>query len=202
MITLTFCVILMPVLNNEYGKNNMKCTSCGIGTLSSAYLESLLPCYQCSHCGGNLFMMRDYLRWKDNNPELDSNSDSTSVELQETEKAMICPKSDGLMTKYRIASDTDHRLDLSASIGAVWLDKGEWELLKQKGLLGSVNTIFTDHWQHEIRSQESADILSSMYQRKFGDHYEKIKSFRELVNQMDSKSEVIAYLLADDPYQP
>jgi len=180
----------------------MKCTSCGAGELNSAYLESLLPCYRCSNCGGNFFMLRDYLRWKDHNPELDSNDGTVKVELHETEKAMVCPKSGGLMTKYRIASDTDHRLDLSSSIGAVWLDQGEWELLKEKGLIDSVNTIFTDHWQSEIRSQESADILSAMYQKKFGQHYDQIKSFRALINQMESKSEVIAYLLADDPYLP
>lgn len=180
----------------------MKCTSCGAGKLNSAYLESLLPCYCCSNCGGNLFMLRDYLRWKELQTELESASDSVEVEVQETEKAMICPKSGGLMTKYRIANDTDHRLDLSASIGAVWLDKGEWELLRQKGLIGSVNSIFTDHWQSEIRSQESAEIMTEMYQRKFDDKYDQIKVFRTLLNEMDCKSEVLAYLMADDPYLP
>jgi len=180
----------------------MKCTSCGTGYLQADNLESLFPCYTCNHCGGNLFMLSDFLRWKENNKEAELKNSNAAIEAEETSKAMICPKSGGLMTKYRIASDTDHRLDLSPSIGAVWLDKGEWELLKEKGLASSVNNIFTDHWQHDVRSQESADILTTLYKKKFGDNYEAIKTFRALINDSEYKSEVLAYLMAEDPYQP
>lgn len=180
----------------------MNCTACKVGNLTPSYLEGLFPCSSCDHCGGNLIMLTDYLRWKDDNKNADFTSDREStLVIDETERAMICPKTGRLMTKYRISGDTEHRLDLSPTINAIWLDAGEWQLLKQRGLAGRLNNIFTDHWQREIVSQESAEILTALYERKFGEHYETIKAFRALLEQFDDKHEAIAYLLADDPYK-
>ena len=179
----------------------MKCTSCHDGFLQPAYLDSLFPCHTCTNCGGNLVMLTDFLRWQEQNKDTEFVVlSSSAVEAVETSKAMICPKTGGLMTKYKISKDTEHRLDLSPTINAVWMDKGEWDLLKEKGLAPRLNNIFTDHWQKDIRSQESSDVLAELYQDKFGHHYEDIKIFREKLWGMKSKSEVIAYLLSDDPY--
>jgi len=180
----------------------MKCTSCGEATLMSSYLEPKLPCYNCPSCGGNLLMLTDFLRWKEDNEPVELTTVEVSVEAQETSKAMICPKTGGLMTKYKISKDTDHRLDLSPSINAVWIDEGEWELLKDEGLACTINSIFTDHWQESIRSGESSDIMNAIYERKFGEHYQDIKAFRELITDKEYRSQAIAYLMAEDPYQP
>jgi len=104
------------------------------------------------------------------------------------------------MTKYKISADSEHRLDLSRAINAVWLDKGEWELLKSKGLATKINNIFTDHWQHDIRSRAASEVLSALYQRKFAENYDEIKRFKAILDSMEAKHEVFAYLLADDPY--
>jgi len=186
----------------------MKCSSCGIGTLAPSYLEGLFACHTCDNCGGNLILLEDFLRWHEQHPDTQLLADAAVEEVaQETSKAMICPKTGGLMTKYKISADTEHRLDLSPTINAVWLDKGEWDLLKSKGLAHKLNNIFTDHWQHKITANAASEVLSGLYQRRFGDQYDEIKHFRARLIEMGdspdceiSKSEVIAYLLADDPY--
>ena len=180
----------------------MKCTSCGEATLNAAYLEPQLPCYSCSSCGGSLLMLSDFLRWKDNNPNVELADCREKIEAEETSKAMICPKTGTIMTKYKIASDTDHRLDLSPGINAVWMDGGEWELLKAKGLAGGLEAIFTDHWQRDVRNDESAEIMTEIYKRKFGARYDEIKSFRDMLTESDFRSEAIAYLMAENPYKP
>ena len=181
----------------------MNCTSCNQGELTPAFLEALFPCHTCDNCGGNLVVLTDYLKWgaRNQQPEFVSD-DSSEVAAEETSKAMICPITGRLMTKYRISKDIDHRLDLSPTASAIWMDKGEWKLLKEKGLAGKLNQIFTEHWQREIHSDQGADILAAMYQREFGDNYQTIKGFRDLVQSLDNKPEVIAYLLAEDPYSP
>ena len=180
IITIPDCdknvIVGIPANLNIASNNAMKCTACHEGTLSPTYLEGLLPCHECSNCGGTLLVLSDYLKWRDiADPSViegDIVNDGTAeVHAEETEKAMLCPKTGGLMTKYRISKDTEHRLDLSPSANAVWMDKGEWELLKAQGLTGELNNVFTAHWQHEIRGQESAEILDALYQKKFGDKY-------------------------------
>lgn len=176
----------------------MKCSSCGTGRLEPSYFEGLFACHSCSDCGGDLILLGDFLRWQELNPESDLIA-STDVEvaLEETSKAMICPLSGTIMTKYRISADTEHRLDLSPTINAVWLDKGEWSLLKEQGLANKLNSIFTEHWQREIRATESSEVISELNERRFGEHYPQIKAFKKLIAGMENRSEVIAYLLGD-----
>lgn len=180
----------------------MKCSACDSGVLAPAYIDGLFPCHTCDGCGGNLVMMGDYFRWQDQHPEFDVKVDPPlEVAAEETEKAMICPITGGIMTKYRIAKGTEHRLDLSPTINAIWLDKGEWAILKSNGLAGRLNNIFTNHWQHEIRSQESADILESLNRKKFGERYAEIVAFKAMLDALENRSEAIAFLLSDDPYK-
>jgi len=180
----------------------MKCSACSVGTLLPSYVEDLFACHTCSNCGGQLIMMGEYLRWQDERSGFDLQSrPPVDVIAEETSKAMICPKSGRLMTKYRISKDTDHRIDLSPSINAIWLDKGEWELLKQNQLAHRLNNIFTAHWQHEIRDQESAASLVEMHKRKFGDQYDQLVAFKNVLDAMENRSEAIAFLLSDDPYR-
>jgi Zn-finger nucleic acid-binding protein len=147
-------------------------------------------------------MLTDYLRWLEHNDKPEFVVDAGAViKAEESEKALLCPKTGGLMTKYKISADSDHRLDYSPRINAVWMDAGEWELIKQKGLAGQLNKVFTDHWQKELVSQESAEILEGLYERRFGEHYAAIKAFREILDQLPERHEVLAYLMSDDPYE-
>lgn len=178
----------------------MKCSACANGTLTASYLEGLFPCHTCSQCSGNLIMLGDYLRWKDQNPDTQLSSEqSIEIDVEETSKAMICPKTGRLMTKYKISKDTNHRLDLSPTINAIWLDEGEWELLKANGLAHRLNNIFTYHFQQEINDQASEEMIKALQQRKFGAHYERLLEFREFLNTMENRSEAIAFLLSEDP---
>ena len=178
----------------------MNCTSCNQGTLQPAYLDALFPCQTCNHCGGNLVFLSDYLRWVNSEPGAPVVSD-IEVAATETEKAMLCPQTKNLMLKYRISHKLEHKLDLSPAINAIWLDKGEWELLKQEGLAFELNAIFTDSWQKKIRQAKTQETLEGLYDKTFGEHYPAIKAFKAQLDTFDNKAEVIAYLLADDPYK-
>jgi Zn-finger nucleic acid-binding protein len=148
-----------------------------------------------------LILLRDFKRWQELHPTSEFPvSAEVEVISEDTSRAMICPLSKRLMTKYRISADTQHRLDLSPTVNAVWLDKGESNLLKEKCLAPKLSEIFTDHWQHEILDVETAEVMHELYERKFGDQYEKIKEFKTMMDAMRNRPEVIAYLLAEDPY--
>jgi len=72
---------------------------------------------------------------------------SFQCELDESKQAILCPVTGTIMRKLRLSTSTAHRIDYSASVGGVWLDKGEWDLLKKEGLAGSLNAVLTAHWQ-------------------------------------------------------
>lgn len=178
----------------------MKCTSCKEGTLIPCFLEGLFRAHTCSTCGGDWILIEDYVSWKEHNPDLKM-SGNVNFEIDDTKTALLCPISGSIMQKFRLTHDSDRRIDYSPSVGGVWLDKGEWEFLKQENLAGSLNTILTLHWQKSIREDNAKATFEDLYQSKFGDEsYAKVKEVREWLNKQPEKSDLRAYILAENPY--
>lgn len=111
----------------------MQCPSCHAGTLKPGTLEPNLPCSQCDACGGALLALVTYLHWSANvSPS--PNTEPFAMDASDTKQALLCPKCSRLMVKYRITQAEDHRLDYCFGCEEVWLDAGEWEVLKSLGL--------------------------------------------------------------------
>lgn len=178
----------------------MHCTSCKAGKLNPSYIDQLFRAHTCENCGGNWILIEDYVSWKENNPQYQF-EEAEVAELTDSSKALICPMSGSIMRKLRISKDTSHKLDYSVAVGGVWLDKGEWQLLKKSGLAGSLNAILTEHWQNKIKEQKAEETFDALYMSKFGvEDYEKIKDIREWFEAHPNKSDLRAFLLAEDPY--
>lgn len=180
----------------------MQCTQCKQGDLSPTFIDSLFRAHECKHCGGNWILIEDFLSWKEKNPNHQFNdSIDISEEAEDTTNALLCPVSGTIMTKYRISATTDHKVDYSNAAGGIWLDKGEWQLLKQEGLAGSLNSLVTGHWQNKLRQTTTQNNFEELYKSKFGEeNYETIKAFREWLNQQEQKADMRAYILAENPY--
>ena len=184
----------------------MNCTSCKKGKLQPGYLDDLFPAHNCNNCGGNWIKLEDYLRWRETAaPELLTQPEGVNVsemeaEADETKRAVMCPVHGTIMLKYRISKDHSHRIDINPAINAIWLDKGEWALIKAEGLSGSLNKIFTAPWQRNIKEQNAADVLDASYRNQLGDEdYEKLKEMRAWLDDKEKRNIMVAYLAARDP---
>lgn len=180
----------------------MLCPSCKQTSLHYTQFEDDLPCKHCSSCGGSWLLLSDYLPWqaKHETQEIAEATDFHIGEIQESKSALLCPVSGVLMLKFRISSKTDHRLDLSPAANGIWLDKGEWDLLKAEGLTGKLNHIFTAPWQKQIQTESAKEMFEALYAQRFGDEdYQKLKEFRKWLDSKD-RVQMLAYLVAKDPY--
>jgi Zn-finger nucleic acid-binding protein len=181
----------------------MQCTSCQTGTLNPSVIEGLFRANTCSGCGGDWVLIEDYAIWRERHPAYEFAKDIhfEEINIVDTKEAMLCPVTKTIMRKFKISATNTHRLDYSAAIGGLWLDKGEWELLVSGGLAGSLNALVTDAWQRKIRQTSAKDSFVDIYHDKFGhDAYTKIKEVRSWLNSQPHKAELRAYLLAEDPY--
>ncbi len=180
----------------------MNCTSCKNGFLKPSTIEGQFPAHTCTDCGGNWILIEDYVTWLERNPDYQfAENVEFESEVNDTQKALVCPASGSIMRKFRISAANRHRLDYSSAVGGIWLDRGEWELLKAEGLAGSLNAVVTRQWQNQIRENSAEQMFSNLYKNKFGiDSYEKVKEFRTWLNEQPKKSDLRAYLLAEDPY--
>ena len=181
----------------------MKCTSCKVGVLKPSFIEGQFRAHTCSSCEGSWILIEDYVAWKERNPEYRfaeamSFSEDAAVD---SKKALMCPVSGTIMRKFRISAGNDHRLDYSTSVGGIWLDKGEWELLKSEGLAGSLNAVVTQSWQKKVKEETAKENFAEIYRSKFGDEtYAKVKELRDWLINQEQKADLRAYLMAEDPY--
>lgn len=181
----------------------MKCTSCKSGSLFPSFIEGQFRAHTCSSCGGNWILIEDYVSWKERNSDYKFNDDISfeEADISDSKKALICPVSGTIMRKFRISSNNEHKLDYSSVVGGLWLDKGEWELLKNAGLASCLNSVVTKNWQTKIRQESAQNNFSDIYEAKFGNEtYSKIKELRSWLLAQEQKSDLRAYLLAEDPY--
>jgi len=178
----------------------MKCTSCKNGELVPNFIEGQFRAHSCNKCHGHWILIEDYISWKERNPQYKFNENVT-CEIEDSKQALLCPITGLIMRKLRLSTSTNHKIDYSASVGGVWLDKGEWELLKAENLAGSLNSVLTAHWQRNIRLSSAKENFAEIYNDKFGDSsYKKIKDIRNWLLEQPNKSDLRAYLLAEDPY--
>ena len=178
----------------------MKCTSCNKGELQPSFIDGQFRAHSCSNCQGNWLLIEDYVSWKERNPQFTFDN-NIQCDSEETKNALLCPVTGMIMRKLRLSTTTEHRIDYSANVGGVWLDKGEWELLKKEGLAGSLNAVLTSHWQKNIRVNSTKDNFAEIYKDKFGEQsYEKVKALKEWLNTQPNKADLRAYILAEDPY--
>lgn len=181
----------------------MNCTSCQNGTLVPSFIEGQFRAHTCSNCGGNWILIEDYVSWKERNGDYEFSEEINAEEssAEDSKKALLCPVSGTIMRKFRISASNEHRIDYSALVGGVWLDKGEWELLKSEGLAGCINSVVTQTWQRALKEKNTTQNFSEIYKDKFGEeNYQKIKELRAWLNSQAQKSDFRAYLLAEDPY--
>lgn len=180
----------------------MKCTACGQGRLIPSFLDALFRCHTCDHCGGNWILIEDYVAWQERNADYPfKDAEITEQEVQETERALICPVSGALMTKLRIQSGSPRRVDYSPRVGGVWLDKGEWDVLKAEGLAGCLNALLTDSWQKRIRADQTRATFDNLYRSRFGEEdYKKAQEIRNWLQNHPMKAELRSFLLTQDPY--
>ncbi|WP_345549605.1 zf-TFIIB domain-containing protein [Microbulbifer aestuariivivens] len=182
----------------------MKCTSCKSGLLKPTFIDTIFRGHTCTSCGGNWILIQDYVSWKEKNPQYQFAENISEAEVSEatdSKSALLCPISGAIMQKFKITAACEHRLDYSVSVGGLWLDKGEWELLKSEGLAGSLNAVVTRQWQKKIRQESARQSFQDLYRAKFGEElYEEVRKTREWLQSQTQQADIRAYLLAEDPY--
>jgi len=78
----------------------------------------------------------------------------------------------------------------------VWLDKGEWEALKSKGLHVALNLIFTAGYQRQVRSDEYARALTETFRDRIGTaDFSKVVEFAAWLAGHPKRRDICCYLL-------
>lgn len=175
----------------------MKCPRCKTTDLAPTMIEEYLPAMGCGNCHGSLVSLLYYRHWAETQkpPTTPPSVAPTAVETADTTSAIICPKCERVMMKYKLTGTVSNRVDVCSTCDEAWLDQGEWELLEALQLNLSMRAIFTDAWQRRIRHEMSEDTRRSILTRMVGEEgTAKVEQFRDWLAKTRHKSHIMAYL--------
>jgi len=172
------------------------CPKCRNTPLRHTLVTDHLAAHSCSGCKGLLVSLVAYRKWSESHDHTPSADESVEIidETQDTKTAVACSRCQTVMTKYRISARTENRIDYCASCEDIWLDGGEWELIS--ALVGSrhLARIFTQPWQHRIRSETVEIMQSNRLESLFGEEFDKILGIKKWLDDHSIREEIIAYL--------
>ncbi len=161
-------------------------------------IEPGLSAYVCPQSGGVWIPLQSYLAWKDTQPR-DGTPTPTAVAIPADDsghRALICPESGRLLIRYRVGHGLPFHVDQSPATGGVWLDAGEWDALKSRGLHTHLNEIFTASYQRQVRSEEYGASLEQAFRQRIGDaDFQKVAAFKAWLQGHPKRRDICCYLL-------
>lgn len=163
-------------------------------------IEPGLTAYECPKSGGFWIPLQSYTSWQEKHPpersEPSAEASSSIVPDDSGRRALICPESGRLLLRYRVGHGLQFHVERSPATGGVWLDKGEWEALKSKGLHVSLHLIFTAAYQRQVRSAEYDVSLKETFRDRIGAaDFAKVAEFAAWLATRPQRRDICCYLL-------
>lgn len=178
----------------------MNCPVCKAAALQPGYLEPQLSAHLCASCGGAWIHASDYHKWlEQQGPEQAPSSADVSYAVADTRSAKLCPACGHILIRYKVAEDLAFGLDHCGNCNGFWLDRMEWEHLRQHQLHGQVHRVFTAPWQRQLRQREHAAAVERMLQERLGDvDYAELKRVKAWLDRNPNRPMLLAYLQAPE----
>ncbi len=162
-------------------------------------LEPGLEVFECPESGGLWIPLKAYLAWKERQPPgapTPAADVPPMVADDSAQRTLVCPESGRLLLRYRVGHGLPFHLDRSPVTGGVWLDQGEWEALKSRGLHVSLHLIFTAAYQRQIRTSEYARTLTDTFRDRIGTaDFAKVAEFGAWLASHPKRRDICCFLL-------
>ena len=174
-----------------------------------------LTSWRCPVSGGHWVPAPSYWRWhaqlppklKEPNQKPIEKIHPPDIESQIERPALICPESNCLLVRYKVGGIGIY-IDRSPISGGIWLDPGEWSLLKENNIHASLHEIFTSSYQKRILKEEAHDALMHKFYTDLGEEVaEDLVHLAEWLKLHPKRRRIIAWLheqlaLDEDDFDP
>ncbi|NOQ35019.1 MAG: hypothetical protein GQ569_03895 [Methylococcaceae bacterium] len=176
----------------------MHCPTCKNIELKPIKLEGGLPAEGCPQCHGASVSLWVYREWLTRNPEVIVKQFETEphaeIETVDVKNLLFCSKCSGVMSKYRISTEAENRLDLCIRCNETWLNHGEWNLIQALNLTDKLNHFFNDSWQNKIRETQNHQRTEEKWKALFADDYQEINRIIEWIKNHKHSDALLKYI--------
>ncbi|MFK7889052.1 MAG: hypothetical protein AB8G16_19510 [Gammaproteobacteria bacterium] len=149
----------------------------------------------CQRCEGALVDLVAYRAWAEQQGiDTMSSPGEANTPVDDSRQAVQCPHCERIMTKFKVSSNTDNRLDFCNHCDAAWLDGGEWNQLQEMGLRSHLGSVFSEPWQRRVRESTASRLSEQHLQARFGADFEKIKAFKTWLQSRPDRDDIVGWI--------
>ena len=185
----------------------MTCPVCKTTKLRLQELEERLTPHKCESCGGRLVRLERYLLWLQRTGGAVSEVDPPDAEItvDDSGPGKLCPSCGAFLVRHKVGHGVSFCVDRCGRCGDIWLDGGEWELLKVHGLHDDLHRIFSNAWQREVKQQERSEQYRRTVERVLSDKLAvccsdadvtKVRRFCAWLDTHPQRNELFAFVAA------
>jgi Zn-finger nucleic acid-binding protein len=161
-------------------------------------LAENLAGHSCGKCLGTLVSLVSYRAWRESDAgrrlRRQTATAVSDVDAADSTGAKKCPKCRSLMSKYRVTAEKANRLDYCPHCEEIWLDDGEWQLVEGLVASGDFARIFTQAWQHAVRTSLTGAMEEQRLRELLGGDYERVMAFAQWLKDQPARNEILAHL--------
>jgi Zn-finger nucleic acid-binding protein len=165
-------------------------------------IEPGLSVFECPKSKGLWIPLQAYLDWRQANPQPAACARTVNAADpadDSSRPALLCPESGRVLLRYRVGHGLRFHVDQSPATGGMWLDAGEWEALKSKGLHSELNMICTESYQRQIRNEEHRAATEQSFRERIGTaDFQKVAEFRNWMLEHPRRRDILQYITYDE----
>lgn len=163
-------------------------------------LQENLPARQCPVCAARLLSLNDYRLWRVQLVIRPSDTaDAPIGELTplapEPAGARFCPACNRPMSRHRVGTAPDFRLDRCSPCQLLWLDGGEWQALHAAGLIARLDSVLSEDWQRRLQAEDNRFRRHDALRTRLGPGvFDEVQRIRGWLLAQPNRSELLALL--------
>jgi Zn-finger nucleic acid-binding protein len=179
----------------------MRCPKQKNTELVASKLDHDLKCSHCQSCKGYWLSADDYEAWRSqqNKPKKPLSKLDFSLEFKPSEydsKAGLCPECGSYLARTRIDLQEPFYLERCPGCGGMWLDQGEWEVIKKLNLHVVLPHVFSSQWQIVMREMLQAEQERKAVVEKLGkDLAEQLFKLTDAIESHEHGDFAAAYIM-------
>lgn len=161
-------------------------------------LEPGLEAYRCPKSGGVWIPLDGYENWRNGyrSGTHPLPPDYAPVYADDAKRtALLCPESGCVLVRSRVGQGLGFFVDRSPRTGGVWLDAGEWDALKWKGLHEDLHLIFSGPYQSKVVAETKDEQLRVRFENRIGNEdFQRVREFAQWMMGHPKRRDITAYL--------
>ena len=181
----------------------MHCPKCKNVMLLDGSLDGKFAVKYCQECKGTWIPASEYEAWQAHQPytpvvpaSLSQPLNVNFVQSPFDTKAALCPECQRYLSRAKVNLKTPFYVERCTYCRGIWCDYGEWDVLERLGLHTTIEQLFSNEWQTQVRERQFSEQERQATIEKLGSELAaRVFELAEVLEKHPNGDFGVAYLM-------